>query len=122
MNADPVDPTRYPGAAGFVVTPTDLARLVIAIDEDKILSAASRREMTQAQRTKTDDLTDYGFGWMVKNEAGVPTVRLFGSVWNGSSAILFYPDRKFAVVICTNQEFQQPLKLANDIANLWKIF
>jgi serine beta-lactamase-like protein LACTB len=121
VNADPVDPTRNPGAAGYVTTPTDLGRFVIAFNQGKLLSAASREQMMQAQRTGKGESTDYGFGWMLRNAKGSPLLRLFGSVWNGSSAILAYPNQSFAVAISTNQEFQQPLTLANDIANLWRI-
>jgi hypothetical protein len=42
-------------------------------------------------------------------------------LWNGSSAVLVDSTENFAVAISANQEFQQPLTLANDIDNLWRI-
>jgi hypothetical protein len=52
--------------------------------------------------------TGRGFGWLVSQSKEGVVARLAGSVWTGSSAVLFLPDKRFAAVVSTNLGFQQP--------------
>ena len=45
--------------------------------------------------------------------------RVAGSVWIGSSAVLFLPRERFAAVVCTNLGFQQPNALLDSLAAVW---
>jgi CubicO group peptidase (beta-lactamase class C family) len=119
VNADPVDPTRELGAAGYVSNPNDLARFVIALERGNLLTFAMRQEMVSEQKTANGESSGFGLGWRVKTIHGERTYNVFGSVWTGSSAILVLPERKFAVVICTNLEFEQPTDLAYELARVW---
>ncbi len=57
---------------------------------------------------------------MVSGPAGATVARLAGSVWTGSSAVLYLPDRHFAAVVSTNLGFQQPNALLDSLAVAWR--
>jgi CubicO group peptidase (beta-lactamase class C family) len=120
-NADAVDPTREWGAAGFVTSPTDLARFAIAFASGALVIDSMRARMTAEQTTRSGETTGFGLGWQVGRLDGQRTYSIFGSVWTGSSALLVIPERRFAVAICSNEEFLLPRELANRIAELWGV-
>jgi CubicO group peptidase (beta-lactamase class C family) len=117
-NADPVDPTREWGAAGYVTTPTDLAHFAIAY-EGGALMGDSMRTLMVTQQVAAGKPTGFGLGWEVDSLDGQTGYSVFGSVWTGSSAVLVLPSRRFAVAISTNVEFELPHALADSIVRIW---
>jgi CubicO group peptidase (beta-lactamase class C family) len=119
VNADPVDPTRERGAGGYLTNPNDLAQFVLALERGSLLTPATLEQMISDQTTADGQLSGFGLGWRVGTRHGERTFNVFGSVWTGSSAILVLPERKFAVVICTNLEFELPQNLSYELARVW---
>jgi serine beta-lactamase-like protein LACTB len=119
FRSDPLDESFATGASNYLTSPSDLARLMIALDGDRLLSGGMRRDMFSDHPTADGKSTGRGFGWVVsRSEEGV-VARLAGSVWTGSSAVLFLPDKRFAAVISTNLGFQQPGALLDSLAAVW---
>ena len=119
FRSDPVDESFATGASNYLTSPSDLARLMIALDGDRLLSGGMREAMFSDHPTADGKSTGRGFGWLVSASKEGVVARLAGSVWTGSSAVLFLPDKRFAAVVSTNLGFQQPGALLDSIAAFW---
>jgi CubicO group peptidase (beta-lactamase class C family) len=120
FRADPVDESFALGASNYLTSPTDLARFMIALGGDGLLGRALRTEMFTDHPTADGQGTGRGFDWLVSRSGAEGVVaRLAGSVWTGSSAVLFLPEQRFAAVVSTNLGFQQPGALLDSLAAVW---
>jgi CubicO group peptidase (beta-lactamase class C family) len=119
FRSDPVDESFATGASNYLTSPTDLARFIIALDSDRLLGRAMRAAMFTDHRTADGQSTGRGFDWLVSRSKEGVVARLAGSVWAGSSAVLFVPDKRFAAVVSTNLGFQQPAALLDSLAAVW---
>ena len=120
FRADPLDESFAIGASNYLTTPTDLARFVIALDRGKLLGRDARAAMLTDHPTADGTLTGRGYAWMISGSTDSVVARLAGSVWTGSSAVLFLPSDHFAVVVSTNLGFQQPNALLDSLAVVWR--
>jgi serine beta-lactamase-like protein LACTB len=116
-NADAVDPSWGWGAGNYLTTPTDLVRLTIALRGSTLLSDSTRMQMFTGHPTR-DGKVGRGYGWVLATIEGVPSPRLVGSNWTGSSAIVMVPAWDLSVALSSNLEFEQPTALLNDIARI----
>ena len=121
FRADPLDESFATGASNYLTTPTDLARLAIALGGRTLLSAASVADMLAEHPTTDGSPTGRGDAWQVSRSGGSVVARLAGSVWIGSSAVLYLPAERLAVAVSTNLGFQQPNALLDSIAKVWGI-
>jgi CubicO group peptidase (beta-lactamase class C family) len=119
FRADPVDESFATGASNYLTTPTDLARFVIALDRGKLLGRHLTAAMFSDHPTSDGQVTGRGYAWSISRSGGSLVARLAGSVWIGSSAVLFLPQQHFAVVVSTNLGFQQPNALLDSLAAAW---
>jgi hypothetical protein len=119
INAGLFDPSdRYP-AGGLLGTPTDLARLGLALTTGQLLPDAQRRTMWTPATLVGGGRTGHGLGWDV-DSAG--TAAFVGGTSVGSTAFL-YVERKGGVVVAlaANVAFwgRDRLALARSIAGLF---
>jgi CubicO group peptidase (beta-lactamase class C family) len=119
FRSDPVDESFATGASNYLTTPSDLARLMIALDGDKLLGREMRKTMFTDHPTADGKGTGRGFDWLVSGSKEGRVARVSGSVWIGSSAVLFLPEKRFAAVVSTNLGFQQPGALLDSLAVAW---
>jgi serine beta-lactamase-like protein LACTB, mitochondrial len=120
FRADPLDESFAMGASNYLTTPTDLARFVIALDRGTLLGREARAAMFTDHATADGKLTGRGYAWMISRSPDSVVARLAGSVWTGSSAVLFIPSDHFAAVVSTNLGFQQPNALLDSLAVVWR--
>jgi len=120
FRADPLDESFAIGASNYLTTPTDLARFVIALDGGKLLGRDSRAAMFSDHATADGKLTGRGYAWTISGSPDSIVARLAGSVWIGSSAVLFLPSDHFAAAVSTNLGFQQPSALLDSLAMAWR--
>ena len=105
---------------GVISTAGDLARFHIALDEGRLLKAASMREMYTPAQLADGSKTSYGLGWTVStDEKGRTWIAHSGGATGGTTYLLRNPDARVAVVVLCNLESAGGLpKLARDIAEL----
>jgi CubicO group peptidase (beta-lactamase class C family) len=120
FRADPLDESFATGASNFLTTPAELARFVIALDQGRLLGREQREAMFEDHPTADGQPTGRGYAWMVTRSGDAVTARLAGSVWTGSSAVLYLPQRHFVAVVSTNLGFQQPHALLDSLAASWE--
>ncbi len=80
----------------------------------------SRAAMFSEHATADGKPTGRGYAWTISGSPDSIVARLAGSVWIGSSAVLFLPSDHFAAVVSTNLGFQQPSALLDSLAMAWR--
>lgn len=115
------DYSCHAGSSGFVSTPSDLVRFGMAINGGKLLRRDTVQTLQTSQRTASGMATGYGLGWDLKTVtfAGQPvrTAGHNGDFWGGPvSSLLTVPERRIAVAVTSNIEFEAAPLIAERIA------
>lgn len=105
-------------ASGMVSTADDMARWLIAMDEGKLLNAASRERMWRAEKFTSGKAGFWGIGWEVLGEPGHPTVGMTGG---GRSAFFLYPESRVGVVVLTNLSGAVPEDFLDGVAAIYGV-
>ena len=102
------------GDGGVYASIDDLAKWDAALYDDRLLAAASRRQMFFPAVATDDPAIRYGFGWRVSGD----------SLWHSGETIGFrnvivrFPHRRLTIVILTNRNDPEPYRTALAIAEL----
>jgi CubicO group peptidase (beta-lactamase class C family) len=100
------------GDGGIYSSIDDLAKWDAALDDGRLLSAASRR-LAFAPATPTDDpAVGYGFGWRITGDS----LWHSGETMGFRNVIVRFPERRLTVVILTNRNDPEPYRTALAIA------
>lgn len=102
----PPPPPQGDGAAGGVVSNAlDLARFDRALDEGRLISAASRERMMTPTRNRAGEALPYGIGWFVQRHEGRRLVWHSGRWENAYSALyLKLPDERLTLILLANAD------------------
>jgi len=92
---------------------------VIALGDGRLIGSGLLAEMLSDHPTADGQPTGRGFAWMVSGAGRSVVARLSGSVWTGSSAVLWMPGERLAVALSTNLGFQQPNAVLDSVARVW---
>ena len=95
---------RYP-SGGFLSTADDLVRLGSGITDPTFLDARAQSLLFTSQRTRTGDVTGYGFGFEVHESPFGPVGGHTGNVVGGTSFLLVHPRTRVVVALTTNIGF-----------------
>lgn len=109
----PKDDSVMHAAGGMGSSADDLARWIMlnmnggAIEDTRIISEASTREMQKVQVTIPDpprgaERTAVGLGWMLGEYGGAKTVHHHGGYIGASARILFFPEKKWGIAVLNN--------------------
>ncbi len=103
-------PAEYPGvevdaAAGMISTVVDLAKFNRALDDDLLISAASRELMWTPTMSNSGQTLPYGLGWFVQEIGGTRVVWHFGW-WPDafSSLMVKIPEQDSLMVLLANSD------------------
>jgi CubicO group peptidase (beta-lactamase class C family) len=121
-----VSPTMNSTADGSLYfNVVDLARWDAALAGDKLLSAASKKEMWTPHLLADGkpNKAGYGFAWFVRDVPGHRLVE-HGGAWQGfTTAICRYLDDRLTVAVLTNLSADSkcnPAKIAHHVAGLYR--
>ena len=116
------DYSCFAGAAGFLSTPSDLARFGMAVGRGKLLQPATVDLLQTPQRLASGQQTDYGLGWRIETVplAGAPT-RLAGhstkqDVIGGTTSLLTFPEHGLVIAVMSNTSFADTKSIGLSIA------
>lgn len=102
------------GDGGVYSSIDDLAKWDVALYDDRLLAADSRR-LAFTPTTPTDDPSvEYGFGWRITGE----TLWHSGETMGFRNVIVRFPERRLTVVILTNRNEVEPYRTALAIAEI----
>ncbi|WP_193164424.1 serine hydrolase domain-containing protein [Microbulbifer hainanensis] len=104
----PAAPRRPQGdgaAGGVVSTVIDLAKFDIALDQGKLISAKSRKEMMTPTRLRDGKKAPYGLGWFIQEYKGNKLVWHSGW-WDDAYSALYLkvPKKNLSFIILANSE------------------
>jgi CubicO group peptidase (beta-lactamase class C family) len=108
-------------AAGAIVsTVDDLAKWNASLDTQKLLTAASEREMWTPLRLNNGKTRDYGLGWYLDPLQGHQDIGHSGSTSGFSASLQRFPADGLAVIVLTNSDEEgAATRLAKEIALLY---
>lgn len=115
-----MDPTLYGNAdAGLISSVADLALWDAALQDGKVLTAASQAMMFQAGHLADNTTLSYGFGWATSGPEGPQYVAHAGSLAGTSTYIIRYLQQKLTVIVLTNRSKAPVPAMARHIAALY---
>ena len=107
--------TLRPSGA-FASTVVNLANWELSLQQGKVLSK-KLQEMMHQPTVLTDGFPyPYGFGWETDTVNAVARVRHGGSLGGFRTEFMRFPSEKLAVIVLTNQDSANPLKIARLVA------
>ncbi|MBD2705048.1 beta-lactamase family protein [Spirosoma sp. BT702] len=115
-----VVPATYPSyfgpSAGLLSCVSDLAIYSIAIDEGRLLSAATWEQIFTSFRSPKGKPMPYGLGWFVQSYKGIKLLWHTGW-WTGNSSLLIkIPEKDLTFIILANsQDLSRPFYAKYDI-------
>lgn len=95
------------GAGGLYTSVGDLAKLFTAVDEGRLLTPESVRELARPATLANGKRSPFGLGWIARSYRGTQIAGHSGGpaladIWRAE-------DRKLTVIALTNQQVQHPL-------------
>ena len=120
-----LDYSCYSGSSIFLSTPSDLVRFAMAMNDGKLLQAATVQLLQAPQRTASGQETGYGLGWDLEtvDVGGQPTriVGHDGDVLGGmASSLMTFPEHGITVAVVSNISYAGTDTLAVKIAEAFK--
>ncbi len=101
QNAMPL-PTLFNSAAGLISNVLDVSTFSIAVDNDVLLTQASRELMFTPFVSNSGTELPHGLGWFVDNNEAVKVIWHYG-YWDSYSALIMkIPDKELSFVILAN--------------------
>lgn len=102
------------GTAGAIVsTPTDVAKFGAAVYSGDFLLPASKSEMLKDYTV--DESDDYGLGTRMWLDHDIFHIGHTGTLMGYRSVLMYIPEKKVTIVLCTNQIHRRWYKLVNSL-------
>ena len=118
MNRD-TDLTEVFSAGAIASTVGDLAKWDLALDTERLLTAASKGQMWTPVKLNDGKTRKYGFGWNVDILEDHKNIGHGGSTSGFSASNQRFPDDRLAVVILTNTDEEIATTLAKKVATFF---
>jgi CubicO group peptidase (beta-lactamase class C family) len=105
---DKLYPASYPqphglsAAAGFLSCVKDLAKFDIALDENRIISASSKKEAMTPYNFPDGRTSPYGLGWFITSVEGQTVIYHYGLQESYSGIYLKIPGKDITVIMLSN--------------------
>lgn len=96
--------TQFNSSTGLVSSANDLAKFMIALDADKVISSESKQLAYSPFELKTGGQSIYGLGWFVENINGIKIVWNYGFGYSTSGLIVNIPEYKQTFIILSNSD------------------
>jgi serine beta-lactamase-like protein LACTB len=117
----PIDMSCLTGAAGFLSTPSDLVRFVMALNGGTFLQPDTVHLLQAAQRLPSGQDTGYGLGWDLETVAfaGTQTATIGhdGEIMGGPVAsFMTFPEHGIVVAVTSNTAYADTAGIAVKVA------
>jgi CubicO group peptidase (beta-lactamase class C family) len=106
-------------SGAFLSSALDLARWEAALNENRVLTKASREQMYTPARLTNGSTSAYGFGWDLNPLVGHRRVHHGGALPGFRAEMARFPDDGLAVIVLTNADSGQPEQIANVVAGIY---
>jgi len=117
-NADFLDSSYKIPGGGWLSSADDMARFETAMLNDRLVRRATRDLMWTPLKPADGSEDDYGLGWGIGNDAGVPDVGHEGGQQGTSTMIMIAPQQRVGVVVLCNLEGADVSGLATEMLKI----
>jgi CubicO group peptidase (beta-lactamase class C family) len=107
------------GSGSLYATLQDFVACDRALNDNKVVSAASLLEMYTPGTLNSGEQLDYGLGWGLDSYRGFRRVEHGGSWVGFRSGIARFPDQRLTVVVLTNCSNYEPEELIERISDIY---
>jgi CubicO group peptidase (beta-lactamase class C family) len=108
------------GEDKIYTTIEDLYRWDQALEQHKLVSAATFEEAIKPGKLNDGSATSYGFGWNIGERLG-SKAEFHSGAWLGfRTALMRIPERRFTVVVLSNAAVFRPGPLVDQIINIYR--
>ncbi|HKK93191.1 MAG TPA: serine hydrolase domain-containing protein [Longimicrobiales bacterium] len=114
INRDPTQTSSTLGAGGLVSSVHDMVKWDDALNDDRILSDASRTAMWTSAVLENGDEIGYGFGWILREYRGRRSVEHGGMVAGFVADFMRLPDEGLAIIVFANR-YEGDVRAIRDI-------
>lgn len=111
-----VDALAVRPSGAFQSTVLDLAKWDTLLDGDKILKAASRKEMWTPIKLNDGKPYGYGLGWTVATKDGRQVIRHGGSQSGFRTEFMRFPKERVTIIVLANSDEAKPAVFAEQVA------
>lgn len=116
INAQYISMTIPHGAGGIVSTVEDLYRWNRALVSYKLVTKVTLEKAFKRYRLPNGKETDYGYGWLLRNIQGHPTVEHGGGIEGFLTSSIYLPKEDVFVAVFSNSTGQSPEFVAAKLA------
>lgn len=116
--AEPLSMTQPYAAGSLASTVEDLFRWTRAVHGGKVVSADLLKKAHTPNVLPNGENTRYGYGWIMGNVLGSPTVEHDGGINGFLSSLIYLPKEQVCVAILTNCDCNPPGETAAKLAAL----
>lgn len=116
LNAEFISMSQPQGAGGLVSNVDDLARWDAALSDGKLVDPKLLAQAFQPVKLTDSSTQPYGFGWVISEVQGRPSVEHGGFINGFNSQILRLPQQQILVTVLTNAEPLNPADLSVELA------
>ncbi|GAB3955236.1 serine hydrolase domain-containing protein [Spirosoma harenae] len=106
-------------SGAYLSTIVDLAKWDAALNSDKILTEASKKQMVTPFVLKDGTPYPYGLGWRVDKLLDTPWIHHGGSLPGFRTEYARFPQAGLSVIVLTNSDDAKPEAIAKEIATLY---
>lgn len=106
-----------PYAAGSIMsTVDDMLLWHKAVHNNTLISAESRAKAFTNTALNNGDPTNYGYGWMINEVNGTPSIEHGGGIFGYTTAGIYVPGENLYVIVLTNRDGASPDGVAVKLA------
>ena len=118
VNAGYLSMTQPYSAGALLSTVDDIYTWYRAVMEDRVISTTSRAEAHTAYKLNNGEETGYGYGWVIGNIEGRPTISHGGGINGFLTSSIYFPEEDLFVAVFSNCNCNPPGKIAVEMAKL----
>lgn len=116
LNAEFISMSQPQGAGGLVSSVDDLAHWDAALNSGELVDPTLLAQAFQPVKLTDASTQPYGFGWVISEVQGTPSVEHGGFINGFNSQILRLPQQQILVTVLTNAEPLNPADLSVELA------
>lgn len=105
-------------SGSLMSTLTDMLKWQNALNQNILLRPENLTKAFTMHSLNSGDKIEYGYGWHLKNEEGIPTREHGGSIFGFKSMGVYIPSKDIYVLGLSNCDCHSPTQIVRDIAEL----
>jgi CubicO group peptidase (beta-lactamase class C family) len=108
-----LDTSNLYAAGGLYASTEDLYRLTLALDAGLLLPPDLLAQMYTAGSA------GFGYGWKIESRFGRRAIHHPGYMSGAATFVVRYPDDGLTVIVLSNDEYANPIGIADELARIW---